>query len=103
MGALIGVGLLGCLLLVQTIRSLTNIGIATFSTVASYGFSVYIGTWAIAALSTGRWPLAIGLGSITVFYLWLTTQQIFSFSGGCATPPEPFFMAQIPVRQDLRK
>jgi hypothetical protein len=83
--------LLGCLPLVKRLQSLTKIGIATLSIITTYGLSFYLGTWAIAALSTGGWLVAMGLGAITIFYLWLTTQQIFQMFWWVRYSPGTFF------------
>jgi hypothetical protein len=91
LGGVCGAALLGCLPLIKRLQALTKIGIATAGAIATYGFSFYIGTWAIAALSTGQWLLMIGLGGITLFYLWLTTQQIFQLFWWVRYAPGTFF------------
>jgi hypothetical protein len=91
LGGVCGAALLGCLPFIKRLQSLTKIGIATAGVIATYGFSFYIGTWAIAALSTGRWLLSIGLGGITFFYLWLITQQIFQLFCWVRYSPGTFF------------
>jgi hypothetical protein len=91
LGGVCGAALLGCLPLIKGLQSFTRIGIATAGAVATYGFTFYIGTWAIAALSTGRWLLVIGLGGITLLYLWLTTRQIFQLFWWVRYAPGTFF------------
>lgn len=91
LGGVCGAALLSCLPLIKRLQALTKIGIATAGTIATYGFSFYLGTWAIAALSIGRWVLMIGLGVITLFYLWLTTQQIFQLFWWIKYAPGTFF------------
>jgi Pentapeptide repeats (8 copies) len=91
LGGVCGAALLGCLPLIKRLQSLIKIGITTAGAIATYGFGFYLGTWAIAALSTGRWLLMISLGGITIFYLWLTTRQIFQIFWWVRYAPGTFF------------
>lgn len=50
--------------------------IASISIVCAYGAAFGLGSWGIAAVSTGRWGLAILLGLLTGLYLWLTKRSL---------------------------
>ena len=57
-------------------RRFWQAAIALTSGLCAYGMAFGRGTWTLAAVSTQRWLLALGLGVLTGLYLWLT-QRIF--------------------------
>ena len=57
-------------------RRVWQAAIALTSGLCAYGMAFGLGTWTLAAGSTQRWLLALGLGVLTGLYLWLT-QRIF--------------------------
>ncbi|MEO0870159.1 MAG: hypothetical protein AAFY17_17355 [Cyanobacteria bacterium J06642_11] len=58
-----------------------QVAIALASTLCAYGIAFGLGTWTLAALSTDRWLLGLGLGSLTFLYLWFTRRSITWIAG----------------------
>lgn len=50
--------------------------IALISSLCAYGAAFGLGTWTLAAISVERWGLAVGLGLLTVSYLWFTQRGL---------------------------
>ena len=77
LGAIIG--LLGMAVL---LRSLGNqlwlqLAVAMGSAIALYGFTFFVGMWAIAAWSTQNIVLALGLSGLGLSTIWLCGYQLF--------------------------
>ena len=73
MGAIIG-GTLGF----WTVRrhGFCRVAIALISSLCTYGTAFGLSTWTLAAMTTQHWGLALGLGLVTGFYLWLTQRAL---------------------------
>lgn len=76
-GACTGVVLGGCLGFWSGRKpGFWQVAIALASTLCAYAIAFGLGTWTLAALSTGHWLLSIGLGALTFLYLWWTRRSI---------------------------
>lgn len=53
-----------------------QVAIALTSSLCAYGAAFGFGSWALAAIGVQRWGLALGLGLLTVLYLWFTRQAL---------------------------
>ncbi|EKV00143.1 hypothetical protein Lepto7375DRAFT_2241 [Leptolyngbya sp. PCC 7375] len=53
-----------------------QVAIALISSLCAYGTAFGLSSWAWAAATTQRWPIAIGLGVCTALYLWFTQQGL---------------------------
>ncbi|MDY6938736.1 MAG: pentapeptide repeat-containing protein [Cyanobacteriota bacterium] len=75
LGAVVG----GLLMLPVTVRYrnrvLLDLVVAVAGTIFSYGFALFIGTWAIAHGSVGMHATAIPFGLVCLLYLWLTLES----------------------------
>lgn len=53
-----------------------RVAIVLVSSLCAYGTAFGLSSWAWAAATTQRWPIAIGLGLVTALYLWFTHQGL---------------------------
>lgn len=50
--------------------------IALCGSLCAYGAAFGFGTWVLAAITVGRWDIAIGMGLLTGLYLWFTRRAL---------------------------
>lgn len=58
------------------IRGFFQMAIALMGSFCAYGVAFGLGAWSLAAVTTGRWGLAILLGPPSLTYFWLTKRAI---------------------------
>jgi len=58
------------------IRGFFQMAIALMGSFCAYGVAFGLGAWSLAAVTTGRWGLAIWLGPLSLTYFWLTKRAI---------------------------
>jgi hypothetical protein len=68
-----------------------KLGISTASAIAVYGFTFFVGMWAIAAWTTGHGLLALGLSVLGLSSLWLSGYQLLNLLTDIQTLPGTFF------------
>lgn len=57
-------------------NSLGSVVLSLMSSLCAYGAAFSLSGWAIAAFTSQRWGIAIGLGLLTSFYLWVTQRAL---------------------------
>jgi Pentapeptide repeats (8 copies) len=90
-GAMIGFVVMAVLLRVAGHRPWLKLGVSTASAIAIYGFTFFVGMWAIAAWSTAHYLLAFGLSILSLSSLWLTGHQVLQLLTDFKTFPGTFF------------
>ncbi|WP_404784251.1 pentapeptide repeat-containing protein [Altericista sp. CCNU0014] len=90
-GAIVGLLSMGLLLRVAIDRPWLKLGVATASASATYGFTFFVGMWAIAAWSTANVLLALGLSGVGASSLWLSGYQLLKLISDLKTLPGTFF------------
>jgi Pentapeptide repeats (8 copies) len=91
LGSITGVFMIGVLLRVAGHQPWVKLVVATASVIAIYGFTFFVGMWAIAAWSTAHFLLAFGLSGLSLSALWLTGHQILQLLTDLKTYPGTFF------------
>jgi uncharacterized protein YjbI with pentapeptide repeats len=91
LGAIIGIFIMGLLLRLAGHQPWLKLGISTASAIAVYGFTFFVGMWAIAAGSTAHLLLALGLSVLGFSSLWLAGYQILQLLTDLKMLPGTFF------------
>jgi uncharacterized protein YjbI with pentapeptide repeats len=91
LGAIIG--FLGMAILLRFVgrQSWLRLGVAMGSTIALYGFTFFVGMWAIAAWSTQNIVLALGLSGLGLSTIWLCGYQFLQLITNLKMFPGTFF------------
>lgn len=90
-GALIGIVFMILLLRYIGLQPWVKLGISTASAIAVYGFTFFIGTWAIAAWNPAHYLLGLGLSGLSLGSLWLAGYQVLQLLTDLKTLPGTFF------------
>jgi hypothetical protein len=90
-GAIIGVLVVAALIRFVGPQPLVMLSIWTASAIALYGFTFFVGMWAIAAWGTAHYLPAFGLFVVGLGALWLTGHQILQLLATLKTLPGTFF------------
>lgn len=87
-GAVIG-GVVMAIAIFRVHGGFVALAVAVAGAVAGYGFAFFVGTMAIAYLSTQKLVWAVFLGTLSIGYIWLTmnslTLAIKEIRGACGT------------------
>jgi hypothetical protein len=91
LGAVMGLLGMGMLLRLAGGEPWLRLGVMVGSAIAPYGFTFFVGMWAMAAWSTTNLFLALGLSGLGLSALWLTGYQLLKILADVKTLPGTFF------------
>jgi hypothetical protein len=76
-GAILGGVLMGILQLCFRRHSAMRVAVGSAAAVLAYGCGLFVGAWAIAALTSQHWFVGVSCSLVSLFYFWCTLRSFF--------------------------
>jgi Pentapeptide repeats (8 copies) len=90
-GAVVGLLVMGLLFQIAGHHPWLRVGVLVGRAIALYGFTFFVGMWAIAAWSTAKLLLALGLSGLDLSALWLSSYLLLKLLTDIQPLPGTFF------------